>query len=358
MIWKPNWQETRDHFDAWWQRRGLVLGAWGTGLPSDREHERIDEPLAPPTPEGRQTDAEYIARNIRYKMAHRAWPADILPSAWPHVGTLPLATYLGAVPRYAPTNVWYEPCMSDLIDHPPLKFDPDHPQCRQLETIVRKSVELARGNYFIGMPALLGGLDILAEIRGTGELMIDLIENVDAVHRRLSEIQDAYEVAFDRMYDLVKLEDGSMCFGYFMLWGRGRTGLCQCDSAALFSADMFGEFVVPSLRRQCAYLDHSMFHLDGSQCLIHLDHLLAIDDLDAIEYTPDPKVPGGGDPHWYPLYRRILSANKSVWVANLRKEQVLPLLDAIGGKGVYVSVNGLSEAEGEALAKAIEPYRA
>jgi hypothetical protein len=358
QLWKTNWPQTRKHFNDWWNRTGLVFGAWGTGLlRQSGEHERIDEPPAPPTPELQQTDAAYIARNIRYRMAHRCWPGDILPSAWPHGGTLPLATYLGATPRYAPNNIWYEPCIADLESHPPLRFDPEHPQCRQLEGIVRQTVEMSRGNYLVGMPALLGGLDILAELRGTGELLMDMIENPAAVHRRLREIQDAYVPAFNRMYDILKLDDGSMCFGYFMLCGAGKTGLCQCDTAAMFSAEMFGEFVVPYLREQCAFLDFSMFHVDGSQCLIHVDQLLEIDDLDAIEYTPDPKVPGGGDPHWYDLYRRILSAGKSVWVANLRREQVIPLLDAIADRGVYVSVNGLSEADGEALAAAIEPYR-
>lgn len=356
-VWKQNWSQTREHFEAWWNHEGLVFGAWGTGLPSEHEHEAVAEPVAPESPEDRQTDAAYIANNIRFRMAHRAWPGDILPAAWPHGGTLPLATYLGAKPCYAPGNIWYESCMNDLMEHPTLRFDPSHPECRQLEQIVRETVRVAQGNYFVGMPALLGGLDVLAELRGTAELLIDMIENPEAVHRRLREIQDSYVPAFDRMYELIKLEDGSMCFGYFMLWGPGKVGLCQCDTAAMFSAEMFGEYVIPYLREQCAYLDRSMFHIDGSQCLIHLDQLLEIEDLDAIEYTPDPKVPGGGDPKWYELYRQILRAGKSVWVANLRKEQVLPLLDAIGGKGVYVSVNGLSKSDAESLADSLVQYR-
>lgn len=356
-AWKSNWPLTRRHFEDWWKHQGLVLGSWGTGLPTARPHENIAEPAAPASVVERQTNADYIARNTRYKMANRAWPADLLPAAWPHIGTLPLAAYLGATPEYAPNNVWYRACMPDLHSAPPLQFDSQHPQCRQLETIVQQTVAMARGNYFVGMPALLGGIDVLAELRGTAELLMDMIEDPGAVHRRLRQIQDAYIPAYDRMYDLVKLEDGSSCFGYFMLWGGGKTGLCQCDTASMFSPEMFGEFVVPYLREQCAFLDHSMFHIDGSQCLIHLDHLLQIDDLDAIEYTPEPRAPGGGDPHWFDLYRRILRAGKSLWAANLRKHEVIPLLDAIGGKGVYISVNGITESDAEQLANAIEPYR-
>jgi hypothetical protein len=247
--------------------------------------------------------------------------------------------------------------MSDIERHPPLRFDPDHPECRQLEEIVRRTVELAQGNYFVGMPALLGGVDVLAELRGTPDLLMDMIDNPAAVHRRLREMQDAYVQAFDRMYELIRLPDGSMCFGYFMLWGPGRTGLCQCDTAAMLSPTMFDEFVIPYLREQCAYLGHSMYHVDGARALIHLPMLLELDDLDAIEFTPDPKSPGGGDPHWDDVYRRILDAGTSLWVANLAPKQVVPLLDRIGGKGVYVSVNGMTEAEAEELASLVDPYR-
>jgi hypothetical protein len=357
QLWKPNWPQTRANFERWWKREGMLLGCWGTGLPTRSPHAAMAPPADPGTPEARQTNADYIARNVRYEMSRKSWPGDILPSAWPHIGTLPLAAYLGAKPRYAPANVWYEACMKDLADGPPLKFDPGHPECRQLEAIVRETLRLADGNYFVGMPALLGGIDILAELRGAADLMIDLMENGAAVQARLRQIQDAYVPAFNRMYDLLKFADGSMCFGYFMLWGRGKTGLCQCDTSVMFSTDMFREFVVPYLREQCAFLDNSMFHIDGSPCLAHLDPLLEIDDLDAIEFTPEPKVPGGGDPHWFDFYRRVLKAGKSLWVANLQKEEVVPVLDAIGGKGVYINVVDLSESDFEKLVTAVEPYR-
>lgn len=358
-IWKDNFVETCRHFEQWWCRDGLVVGAWGTGLAWDGPPHDPDavEPALPDDPTARHTDAEFVARNTRYRMSRRRWPADILPVAWPHVGTLPLAAYLGASPEYAPGNVWYRPCMEDIESHPPLRFDPSHPRVVELERIVARTFELAAGNYLVGMPALLPGIDVLAELRGSANLLIDLLENPEAVHRRLHEIHAAWIDAYDRMYRLVRQPDGSMTFGYFMLWSPGKVGLAQCDSSAMFSVEMFDEFVVPFLRLQCEHLDHCMYHVDGAQALRHLDSLLKIEKLDAIEFTPDPKSPGGGDPSWYPLYRRILDAGKSVWVANLRLHEVIPLLDAIGGRGVYVSVNGLSIPEAEQLAREVERYR-
>ena len=39
-------------------------------------------------------------------------------------------------------------------------------------------------------------------------------------------------------------------------------------------------------REQCRWLDHSLYHLDGTQALHQLPALLAIEELDAIEWTP------------------------------------------------------------------------
>jgi len=69
---------------------------------------------------------------------------------------------------------------------------------------------------------------------------------------------------------------------------------------------MFEQFVMPALTEQCDWLDYSMFHLDGHQCIPHLDLILSIDSLNAVEWTPDPQVPGGGNPRWFDMYRKIL----------------------------------------------------
>ena len=45
--------------------------------------------------------------------------------------------------------------------------------------------------------------------------------------------------------------------------------------------DMFRRFVVPALTEQCEWLDNSMYHLDGTQCIDKLDPLLAIEALAA-----------------------------------------------------------------------------
>lgn len=112
----------------------------------------------------------------------------------------------------------------------------------------------------------------------------------------------------------------------------------------MISPAMFDEFVRPALAEQCEWLDHAMFHLDGTQAVPHLPSLLAIPGLDAIEFTPQAGLEGGGHERWWPLYRRILAAGKSVQVVAVKPAEVAPLLDAIGTRGVYLHVDGIADA--------------
>lgn len=120
---------------------------------------------------------------------------------------------------------------------------------------------------------------------------------------------------------------------------------------------MFEAFAVPFFKRQRQWFEYTMFHLDGQACLKHLDMILDIEEIDAIEWTPDPKGPQGGSLEWYDLYRKMLDAGKAVQPINIWPNEVLCLLAAIGGKGVYVLGLFAGEEEVEQVLKDVERFR-
>ncbi len=102
--------------------------------------------------------------------------------------------------------------------------------------------------------------------------------------------------------------------------------------------------------------------LDGEDAIQHLDALLEIDSLGAIEWTPRMLYTGdaeeaGGSKKWWGLYRRIRDGGKSVQAIGVRPAQVAPLLDALGPEGMYLSVGAPDEAAAEKLLKDAEPFR-
>ncbi len=356
-LWMDDWNAAREHFKAWWNRDGLVLAVHG--VPADTPHGDAPPPEPTSDPTRRQTDLAWRARNNRHALSRNLWLADTLPLADTNFGPGSLGTMLGAIPHVAETTVWYEPCMDhdDPESYPPLVFDPDNRWYRFHEDMLRTEVQSSRGNYLVGFPDLIENIDTLAALRGDQELMMDLVDRPDWVQAKLAEINTAYFEAFDRLRDIIVLPDGSTCFCAFGLWAPGTVAKVQCDSCAMFGPEMFERFVLGPLAEQCSRLDYSMYHLDGTQCFPHLDLLMSIDSLDAIEWTPQAGIEGGGNPRWYDLYRRILEGGKSVQAVGVKPDEVIPLLEACGTRGMHIKTHVEDADDARELIKQVDAMR-
>lgn len=359
LAWKPNWRATQEHFVRWWQRQGLVIGMWGAPRAAT-PLEPVPTPPAPASVADAYRDAAGRATRTHHTLAYSRFPLDTLPLASTDIGPGSLALYLGAEPGFAESTVWFHPTMATVEEPeslPPLRFDPANPWWQVTEATLRACVARGHGKYLVGCPDLVENIDILAALRDPQVFAMDLLERPEWVADKVAEIDAAWFAVYERIYQIIKQPDGSSAFGAFIVWGPGRTAKLQCDASVLISAPMYRRFVVPSLTAQCRYLDHSLYHLDGTQAMHHLDALLEINELDAIEWTPQAGIEGGGSPRWYDLYRRILAAGKSVQVCGAAPHEIVPLLDAIGGKGVYILTWYNSEEEAAKLAELVAPYR-
>jgi 5-methyltetrahydrofolate--homocysteine methyltransferase len=116
------------------------------------------------------------------------------------------------------------------------------------------------------------------------------------------------------MYNIVECKDGSSSYTVFNIWGPGRTAKIQSDFSALMSPSQFREFVIPSLKKQCKKLDYSIYHLDGPDAVKHVDALMEIEDLDALQWTCGAGQPDGGSERWFPIYDRVRAKDKSLWI--------------------------------------------
>ncbi len=356
--WKDNWLESKENYARWWKRSGLVVSNWGSRIPLDRELFPAADPGEPASLEQKYADPDWIALKENAKMARSLYPMDMIPIAFPDIGTVSLAPMLGAEPDFGESNIWYRHDSGFGPENDrPLVFDPENRWWKIISESARRVKETGGPNYFTGLPAVCPNLDALAEIRGTENLMMDLILAPDWVKAKLEEIHTAFLQAFGGLYDIIKEEDGSSVMGYFMTWSPGRVCLAQCDTVAMISADMFEEFVIPPLEKQCAAQDNTIYHVDGPMALKSVDALLKVEGIDAIEYTPGPNVPGGGDPHWFDLYRRIKEAGKSVQVVEVEPAELAPLLEAIGTEGTFVQVKCFDEETLKGVEETVRKYR-
>ncbi len=127
----------------------------------------------------------------------------------------------------------------------------------------------------------------------------------------------------------------------------------QCDFAALISPRRMEEFCLPDIRALCRRLDTSILHLDGHDAVRHLDALLGIPELDAIQW-----VPGAGKPPavgWLPMLKRVQQAGKSLHIYAAAVD-VPRILEELSPSGLMISVEDefRSRAEAEASINQVE----
>ena len=367
-MWKQDWQELRQHFDDFWKREGYILSKWNGYVDTDRVtcpdperelvdiRERMEEIARRGSWEDFYLDPTLVAMHQRNAVGHGYYGGDLIPFSYCDWGTVTLAPMLGAEQHFSKDTVWYthkEHPISPENDRSLVLRD-DDPWFTMLRQLVRTGSEWAKNRYLCGAPAVCGGLDVLAELRGASELCMDLVLEPEWVKEKLQEIDTVSRQAFHALYDIVKDDEGAMFHAFFMVWGRGKTSLIQCDFATLISEDMYREFMIPSILDAVSYLDYSLYHVDGPEALRTVDALLEIDGLDCIEFTPGPQVPQGGDPRWYPLYKKIKDAGKCVQAVEMQAEEVIPLLDAVGPEGMYLMVNWRSKEEHDEVSRLVD----
>jgi len=346
MFWKDDWPLAKERLRAWWRGEGPALCVTA---PKDDPWDDVPDPGPAANPEQLWTDLDWRLPSLVAQISRTYFGGVAFPFVDTQIGPGSLGLFLGNEPGFAWDTVWYEPIIHDPETHTKLMVSPDNRWLQLHLQLIRRAAALANGRFLVGIPDLIENLDTLAQLREPQTLMMDVIERPEWVEEKIAEINRAYFEVFDQMFDLARDEDGGNPFAAFQIWGPGKTAKVQCDASAMISPAMFRRFVVPALAEQCEWLDYSMYHLDGTQAIPHLDALLDIDALDAIEWTPQGGIERGGDPRWFDLYRRILGAGKSVQAIEVLTDQVGPLLDAAGSEGMFVMVSAESEAQAREL---------
>ena len=353
-TWKTNLEETKQRYIDWWNHKGVVLNMWEHFQQGVTPHADIPQPKPYKDLNQRWFDPEWRAEYLDWYVAHSCLKADILPVANTQLGPGSLAAILGGVFEGGEDTIWIhpDPQFSDNI-----VFNPNHPNWLLHKDLLRACKRKAQGHYYVGMPDLMEGLDVLAALKGTDRVLMDTVMQPELLERQLQQINDIYFRVFDELYDIIR-EGDEMAFCYFSSWAPGKMTKLQSDISTMISVDDYRRFVQPFIREQCQKIPYTLYHLDGVGAMHHLDALLEIDELDAIQWTPGVGEPQGGSPKWYDLYRRILNAGKSVMACWVKLDELRPLLEAIGTDGVHIEMDFHNEQEVEEAMEIVEKIKA
>lgn len=338
----PDWLAIRQRLEAFWtseiiDRPIIQVTAPLPGI-------ETPYPAEPVSLEARYTDPDYQMAAQTALQMRTYYAGDAFPTYRPVLGPGFLAGLLGAPVEYARGTVWYHPCVDDLEAVEPLAFSRETAQWQRFARLMRAAAAHAPDRFILGQTDMVPPTDMLATLMGPQALCLAMIEQRDAVKRWLSSLTETYIEQYRAQAALLPPENGYT--SWLTAWSPTPNYALQNDFSCMISAEMFREFCVPELITLTEMLDYSVYHLDGPGAIQHLDALLELPRLHAIQWTP-----GDGQPPmatWIPLLQRIQEGGKGLFLY-CTPDEVAVLLDNLHPEGIMLCTWASSPTEADAL---------
>jgi hypothetical protein len=334
---KPDYEDSKHRIEAFWKRevidRPVVrfslarpMAEWVT-LPTSNHATLRD----------RWLDADYQAHYALANLSNHEFLGDTLPVAFPNLGPEVFAAFYGCPLHFGESTSWTDRILHDWEDADRIRFDPESPYLHKLHEMTDAFLAIGRGKFITGMTDWHPGGDWLAALRDPANLAIDLITNPDDVLNLLVHGETDYLRVYDAFYYKLRAA-GQPITTWLPLISEGRYYVPSNDFSYMISNAMFERFFLPGLARECQFLDRSIYHLDGPGALRHLDSILSIRELDAVQWVFGAGNEGYG--RWVDVYRRIQGAGKGVEVI-CTLEEIDRVIETLSPKGLYLSVEGV-----------------
>lgn len=301
-------------------------------------------------------DLEYRTEEQVDRLQGTIFLGDSLPVAWPNMGPEIFSAWCGCGYNYGERTTWSEPCINDWDRDKGKGFlDRNNPLLKKTIEYTDMLIEASEGRFIVGLTDFHPGGDHLAALRNPQELCFDMIENPEHVRKKLDDSYPEYFEMYDLFYE--KLRNAGMpATSWTPLAFDEKFYIPSNDFSCMISKRTFDDIFLPGIERECRFLDKSIYHLDGPGALHHLDSLLEIKELDAIQW-----VFGAGNEgfaKWIPVYRKILDSGKAVQVI-LDISELDLLFENFKPEGIWLSsISGIDDMEtAEYVLKRVEEWK-
>lgn len=293
-------------------------------------------------------DAEFQVDYFLDSIAGRTFHGETFPIFWPNLGPNVFAAFHGAELEFGEVTSWINHCVDGPEDVAKLVFDEQNEYFKGIEKLTEVALERCGDTFLVGYTDLHGSLDCVADWRNPQELCLDLMDEPEFVSDMLRVADENFLRVFD-YYDRRLKAHGQLSVSWMGIPSRGKMHIPSCDFATLISSELFREFYLPSMLREVAHMTHNIFHLDGKGLLRHLDMLLEVPEINAIQW-----VQGVGDDQpilqWLPVIHKIQAAGKGV-IVDLLPEELDAFIAATRPEGIYLCVEAAEKDQPALLDK-------
>jgi hypothetical protein len=348
-----DWETRLQRQDAFWH--GEVIGRPVTHIQIARGNSAF------PRPEPRQyqnhrdrwRDFEFRAQRELHKVMNSEYLGDALPRIHPNLGPEIFSAFFGTEMEYGESTTWAVPNLKDWKDVDALQFSEDNPHWQDLVAYTDLLLENGKGRYYTGMTDLHPGGDAIAAFRDPQELNLDMIEHPDEVKALLERVTQVFCQIYDYWADKL-LGAGQAITTWTGIVSSKRWYIPGNDFSCMISEEMFRDIFLPGIREECQHLEASIYHLDGPNALRHLDAILEIPELNAIQW-----VYGAGQGRatdWMDVYKRCQAAGKGIQIG-IAPDEVDTFMAELKPEGIWMGVGPVQDRdEADAILKKVATW--
>lgn len=344
---KPDYEQSKQRIDAFWERELIDRPVVQFTLNKPPEERKPLPPSHHATSAERWLDAEYQAESSLALLSNQEFLGDTMPVAYPNLGPSVFSALYGCPLHFGDYGTsWTLPIIEDWDQVRDLQLDWSSPYLKKLHELTDAFLEIGKGKFITGMPTWHPGGDCIASLRGTENLALDMVFNPDRVKALLARIEADYFRVYEMFYTKLR-GAGQPISTHAPLVCDCKYGVPLNDFSIMISKKMFDDVFLPGIIRECQFLDRSLYHLDGPGALRHLDSILSIPELDALQF-----VPGAGNEgfhKWVGVYQKAQAAGKAIQVfcSIAELDQVMETLDP---HGLFLTVSDVpSRAAAETM---------
>jgi 5-methyltetrahydrofolate--homocysteine methyltransferase len=310
LAYKQDFERVTSAWDAYWagEVRGRPL-VWAAvprpGIPRGNLDRRYWHAV--------HGNFEHLLEQIDLWLEGTEFLGESVPMVGPDLGPDQFAAFLGSDFEFSedsPDTDWVRQVVEDWDSFLPLRFDPEGRHWKRLLAWSRILAGHSEGRYLVSVADLHSNMDTLLALRGSERLCMDFYDSPRQVGEAMKQVRAFYQPAYDALYTAGGMGGVRGSGGWAPFWCPGKFATIQCDFLALLGPEISRQYVIPALEEEASFLDHCVYHLDGPGCLPHLEDILAIGDIDVIQW-----VPGAGKPlmhEWLDVLKKCQSAGKGL----------------------------------------------
>jgi hypothetical protein len=283
----------------------------------------------------------------------RQFLGETFPVYFPNLGPDVYAAFYGAELEFGEVTSYSVPFVQQWEDSDQLVLDQNNPYFQKIEELTRQAIERCEEQFLVGYTDLHPGLDCVAAWRDPLQLCYDLYDDPDQVQQLANMAIADFEYIYNH-FDTMLKEKGQLSVSWMGIPSFGRMHIPSCDFSALISQEFFNEFGLPILQYETKTMTHNIFHVDGQGVAKHLEAILSIPDIHALQW-----VQGVGDD--YPIMQWIsfikdLQARSIPVIVDLSPEDLDDFMDAMDPKGLFLWVATDNEQEEIAILNRIKKW--